>query len=365
MVRIYFVVQLGMEEIAVQEFQELCSCTAISVHAGLIVGDITPEQVLLVLQRMQSPQRILLAIAEPTNTVETIAFDDRLKLYFYPQCRIKVEVENVRGQEVRSRIARNVAGKLISAVENVCGFEPVVEMKKPTIIVYAVCVEGTYYVGVDAAGFELHARRYRLFPSAASFKGDFGYYFVRASGFQRGEKLLVGFVKDGTLAIEAALLANGVPLYPQSTAFSYLSFPLFQGVQCALERLPSSTTVYAFDSSSPAVVAARRNVSLAGLKSLVDVKRCLLDELEVVYLSASFDRIIFYVSKKDEELINEIYYQASTLLKEGGFLLLLRCGSSDTVEPASFTVISNGVISRGDSVYSWRLFQKKVKPHLL
>src|SRR3989338_5030735 len=140
MVRIYFVVQLGMEEIAVQEFQELCSCTAISVHAGLIVGDITPEQVLLVLQRMQSPQRILLAIAEPTNTVETIAFDDRLKLYFYPQCRIKVEVENVRGQEVRSRIARNVAGKLISAVENGCGFEPVVEMKKPTIIVYAVCV---------------------------------------------------------------------------------------------------------------------------------------------------------------------------------------------------------------------------------
>lgn len=326
------------------------------------------------------------ASGEDLNFKEgNVNFDD-----FFSGKSFKVDVENVKGQENRFEIAGRVAGHIFKCLEkekplsgskNIAAgnshsknIMPVIELKKPDILVNVFFNGKYYYVGADICGIELNSRAYRVFPHQASFKGDFAYFFVRRSMFKPENKLLVGFAKDGAIAIEAALWANNLPARNQAENNFFLnradSSSDASDMQKEMmlsenEKKESKNNekecrkIYAFDESKQNIIAARKNCQLAGAKNFLEIMNCSLDELDVKFAENEFDNVIFHVTSKDEDKLNEMYYQAHYILKKKGFLLLIGRNGWEITVSDKFKLSQAGEIKRGESVHKYWLLEKK------
>ena len=146
----------------------------------------------------------------------------------------QVIVENVKGQENRNNLSRQLIGKLFPYLENQ-SLKLNINFKKPDFLIIIHLAEEKYFVSIDLTGKELNRRDYRIFSHSASFKGDLAYFFIRRSGFTSKDKLLAGFIKDGTISIEASLYANKIPLLEKKSKDFFRSTPYF------LEVKPEST----------------------------------------------------------------------------------------------------------------------------
>ncbi|MEK6950538.1 MAG: THUMP domain-containing class I SAM-dependent methyltransferase, partial [Nanoarchaeota archaeon] len=208
----FILVNPGLQNVAQQELKELVKSKATISGQALEFTIPGKEELIRLCARGQSFRRLLVFI-DKFAALERLDADKVSFPWsdFFPlQFSFKIEVEGVPGQENRFQIAGEVAGKLFSCFQK-NKFTPTLNVKKPdyTLIVYFTGKE--YWVGLDCCE-EIDSRSYRVFPHQATFKGDLAYYFVRQSGFKPKEKLLLGFVRDGGLAIEAALYANKLPV---------------------------------------------------------------------------------------------------------------------------------------------------------
>ena len=321
----YALVNSRLEELARQEIKELVNASG-KISPNVIEFELKDKEGLLNLsKRVQSARRLLVSLGE-IEDIDKFEFKKRdWKTILPKKFKFKVEVEGVKGQENRVSIAHEIAGKFFEIVGD--GLEPEIELKNPELLLVVYFNSGEYFVGLDFNIEELNSRKYRVFAHQASFKGDLAYFFARKSGFKPGDKLLLGFCKDGTIAIEAARFAE--------------------------------QKIIACDESRQNVTAASKNVKLAGMQNLVEVKKFSLDELDVKFGENEFDRSIFHVTTKDEVKINEIYYQASYILKKGGTLLLIGRENWELSISDKFSLLDKGKITKGDSVTKFWLLKKK------
>jgi 23S rRNA G2445 N2-methylase RlmL len=312
--RYFELVNQGLEEVAKQEIKEKLNVDAI-VNKNILEFE-TKKDV-----NLQSARRILTAITK-TKDLSKINLRDFPKDFFTNETKFKIEVENVKGQEDRLDISRDLATKFFDLLKPT---KPVLELKKPNFLIIVYFNEENYFIGIDKNVKEINARSYRVFPHSASFKGDLAYYFVRKSLFKPKEKLLSGFCKDGAIAIEAAKYSNDI--------------------------------IYAFDEAMPNVTAARKNAKIAKVE--LKIQKYAFDDLDVKYDQDFFDRIIFHVTSKDEVKINEIYYQASYILKSKGTLLIIGRSQCDLSISDKFKLLEENQIIKGESVYKFWLLEKK------
>ena len=91
----------------------------------------------------------------------------------------------------------------------------------------------------------------------------------------------------------------------------------------------------------------------------VAVKKCSLDELDVKFTKEEFDNLIFQVTTKDEDKLNEIYYQSGYVLKKKGLLMLIGRKDWQLSVPDKFKLIEESEIMKGESVYRFLLLEKK------
>ena len=367
----FALVNPGLENITEKEVKEFLPSSK-PKHLSLSVEFEVKknEDLLLLAQHLQSVKRICISLGKYFSL-------DNLKLATFPwldfftnETSFKVEVENVSGQDNRFAMAKNVAGHIFSELEKV-KMVPKMEMKKPNILVIVFYTGKEYLIGIYICGRELNSRHYRVFPHPASFKGDLGYYFVRTSGFKLGEQILIGFAKDGVLAIEAALFQHQVPL-KQLKEDSWHYFPSLvklvesSGVNSSevipkvkdLSESENKISIFAFDQSIQNTNASRKNAYLAGVKSHINLQKYSLEDLDVKYDPNQFDRIILQVTSKDEDQLNEIYYQTNYVLKSKGTLLLLGRKGWDFSVSNKFKLLQSGEMVRGNSITAWWLLEK-------
>ncbi len=400
--KLFALVHSGLEDIAQKEIKELVGLKCKVFPQVLELESISKKELLVLLSRGQSFRRLILGV-EKFTSLEKIKLEETVfpwSDFFTNQLPFKIEVEGVSGQENRFAIARNIAGQIFSLLEKQA-LVPKMELKKPELLFLVFQNGKEYFLGVDLAGKELNSRSYRIFPHQASFKGDLAYALVRKSGYAPGEKMLVGFAKDGALPIEAALFAGKKKVH-DGRNFSCHKFPFFRefeeigeepgrknkksqsqqscGVffnlarnQCRsrtagyltqarneeLRKIPEKIEIFAFDESTPNVVAAKKNLRLAGVKDLVDMQKRALDELDVRYEKSFFSVLIFHLTTKDEEKINEIYYQADYVLKPQGRMLLIARKNFELPLPSQFQLLQEEELRRGDSFLKLWLLEKK------
>ncbi len=325
--RLYTIVTPGLEHIAQQEIKELLNTKARIAGSVLECTVKSKKEAATLAEKGQSFRRVLFGFWS-SKTLDKL---DLLKLriqwdQFFPgSFSFKIEVEGVKGQENRLRIAKDIAGKLFSVLEGQ-GLKPSLELKNPNFLIIVYCTGTKYYLGLDVAGKELNIRKYRLFPHSASFKGDLAYYFIRTSCFRKGEKLLVGFVRDGALAIEAA-------------------------------RFAPASAIVGIDGAQGNIIAARKNAALARIR--IELHRCAIDELDVKFSPEEFDRALFHLTTKDEGLVNEIFHQGAYILKPRGTLFFITRQGLDISPPPSYILKRVQAIAKGDQTYKTWLFQRR------
>ncbi len=356
---LFTLVNPGLELLAQQEIKELVKAKATINGSALEFSVKNKKDVVLLAQQAQSFRRLLILLGR-FDSPDSLAVEE-LAIpwtdYFPPQFSFKVEVQNVSGQENRFELAKMTAGKLFSTLEKQ-GLKPTLEVKKPQYIVVVYFTGSEYLLGLDCCGKDFDGRDYRVFPHQATFKGDLAYYFLRSSGYTPGEKLLIGFVRDGGLAIEAALYANKISLRSQNLILS--TFPNFASLSPALlSQEEFKQSISAFDINPTNLIAAKKNAKLAKVSKFIDFHKLTLDELDVRFSPEQFDRIIFHLTKKDEDKINEMYYQANYVLKKGGFLFIIARSGLELAAPEGYVLKLQQDIKRGESSYRLWLMGKK------
>lgn len=349
------VVNPGLSSLAHQELSEIIEIK------GEISGDLvlfSADQIELLEKLMlhaQTPRRILLLLARCKN-LDACTIPQNISSYVHDGQKYKIEVENVKGQENRQAISKKVYESLQKTFQ-MTNLTLTVDYKNPELLLIVYSTGDEFFIGIDLCGKEINARDYRVFPHSGSLKGDLAYAVVRKSGYVPGESLLIGFVKDGAVAIEAGIFTSRQIIRDCNT------FPLHSLLSFA-HRSTSPTTVSnlkvnAFDESLPNVLAARKNVALAHLKTAVDVQRHSIEDLDARYPENSIDRMIFTITSKDEDKINELYYQAGLLLRSGGILLFFTRDQWEVPISDRFTLVSEEKIQRGEGSSRIWIFQKK------
>ena len=357
--KVLALVNPGLESLCQQEVHELVGAASIK-YPQAVEFSVKEKEALKVLYHAQSVRRILIFWGKWKNieevTFEKVSWSD----FATPNLSLKVEMENVKGIENRLALAKKVAGKIFFSLDQQ-KLPLTIDIKKPDISVVVYWNGTEYFIGVDLSGFELHPRDYRVFTHSASCKGDLGYFFVRKSGFTPGHSLLIGLVKDGVVAIEAALYAYTLPAQRKKRElYSYSKFPLFHDV---VYQNPSpgnpAKTINSFDESQQNILAARKNAQIAGVRELVSIQKMFLDEVSGAFAEKEFDNIIFQITTKDEDKLNEIYHQAVYVLKPKGTLLLIGRKGWEVSISSKFTLVSEEEIERGGHTYKMWLLKKK------
>lgn len=354
--KIIALVNPGMEELCKQEIKEILNLTA-KISPQIVECDASAEQALQLLYHGQSMRRIIVSLGKYKN-LDPLDFNAVEWKDFVSNSSFKVEVENVKGMENRLALAKKVAGKVFAAVEKQ-KLSLAIDLKKPDFLLMVYFNGEEYFIGLDLAGEELHSRAYRVFTHSASCKGDLGYYFARKTDYKPKNNLLIGFVKDGVIAIEAALYASRMPVHSINTSFSYKKLPLFSSAKYQPLASNPDVSIAAADDSTGNITAARKNAQIAGVRKYVNLQKILLDELSGAFHEHEFDQILFQVTTKDEDKLNEIYHQVKYLLKPKSTLLLIGRESWDISTPSFCKLVSEETVERGGNTYKLWLMRKK------
>jgi 23S rRNA G2445 N2-methylase RlmL len=347
------IINSGLEKTAVEEIKEKINVDSVSID-GVVEFSASAKDILAFVQCCQSGRRLLVAL-DQKGKVEDLIVSSNLADFFSNGVSFKVLVEGVKGQENRIAIAKIVTGKIFSKLDSE-EIEANLELRNPELLVVIYFNGKDYFLGVDIVGQELDSREYRVFTSSASFKGDLGYALIRASRFNVNEKSLFGFVKDGTLAIEAALWANKLSLLHKSK-YSFTKMKVFKDLDVD-KVFNSGVKVFATDSNVGNVNACRRNSSLAKVKELITVQKFSLDDWDVKFDENEFDLVVVQITTKDEDRLNEIYYQSSYLLKTGARLMIVGRPNWELTISDKFKLLDSGEIVKGESKHKYWLLER-------
>ena len=158
------------------------------------------------------------------------------------------------------------------------GERPSVDSKNPDVLINLHISNGQCTISLDSSGESLHKRGYRVAQNEAPINEVLAAGLIRLSQWDRKSDFLDPMCGSGTIAIEAAMLANQV--YPGKIRkeFGFMRWPGFdknifdQMVNEVDIRSSIPIRVAASDISRRNVDMASRNADEAGVGDLIDFK---------------------------------------------------------------------------------------------
>ncbi len=186
-----------------------------------------------------------------------------------------------------------VARTLASALANRLGRpSPLVkadeESAQPPQLIVVRLAEDRVTVSMDSSGTILHKRGYRLASAKAPLRETLAAGLLLASGWDLRSPLLDPFCGSGTIPIEAALMALGIP--PGSRRrFAFMDWPGYDETvfreQCSAVSVQPSEgrerpVILASDRDAGAIKMARENAERAGVAECIQFSQRAVSALE-------------------------------------------------------------------------------------
>lgn len=211
-----------------------------------------------------------------------------------------------------------------------------VNLSKPQVKIVPFNTGKEVLLTLSLVGKELRKRDYRVFTSNMSLRPTLAAAALRLAGYSGAEKLLVAYEDDGTLSIEASLLAT------KKSPFQYTGLAFSHWFKSKPEdSIEGSVDVVV--PTVPFLKAVQKNAKIAGTHKNIIVTKAELDWLDTKYDEHSFDIVVAHLpcsgkkrSEKDVQKISqELSYQMEYVLKKTGSFTIISLKLDEHV--SSFT----------------------------
>jgi putative N6-adenine-specific DNA methylase len=256
--------------------------------------------------------------------------------------------------------ARRVKDAIVDQFREKFGSRPDVNVGNPDLLVNARIYRDKCTLSLDSSGESLHQRGWRVDAGEAPLKENLASALLELAGWNGRSNLVDPMCGSGTIPIEAALMALGVPAGAGRSAYGFTRWPAFNeetwkkargaglsGVKSALE-----CSIEGYDASPASIRISEANAESAGIRRHVVLARRNISEMEeqkegtVILTNPPYGERLGRV-----EELKELYRLLGDTLKRKcmGCTAHVLCGNPDLIaeiglKPSRRLVLFNGPI---------------------
>ncbi len=328
------ITDLNLEDCAAREINGLIK-TQTAAKETKVLFEAGSEELAKVAYRSQTIYRLMALLdsfsfdekEDPLKKIKKSVESSGLAEWFEKKTTFCVRSLMAETREIEKNIFEPKVGELVlNKIKKEKKFTPVVSLENPNVLILVYLYKDSCYWGIDLAG-DLSHRDYKIFTNRHSLKGPLAASLLHLSGYTGKEKLLLPFVKDGTLAVEAGYFSGKIS--PQRAAeFSFLKLKPFKKtdwkkffLEEEKKRDYKVKNIFASDSFSPNAKAAEKNISIAKLP--LKISRLGIEQTDVLFKKGEVDCGVCYLASPEENQAKELLYQTGYVLKKGGSFVLM------------------------------------------
>jgi len=286
----------GAEAVLEQELQAL-GLTDLRRERGAVLACGTMEQAARICLWSRIASRVLLPLFDVEATSTDALYDAAVEYpwgdVLNPRGTIAVHATAVRGVKIHTQY---VSLKLKDAVVDHCrehhGVRPNVSVDRPDVPLQVHATARGFQVSIDLSGDSLHRRGYRVAMTEAPLKESLAATLLMQAGWPSGEfqSFVDPMCGSGTFLIEAAWMAADIAPGINRDYYGFFGFSahdpaVWKAITDEAEERrhaglnQSLPQFFGFDASEDALLAAQRNVDVAGVGKLVSLQQKALFQL--------------------------------------------------------------------------------------
>lgn len=167
----------------------------------------------------------------------------------------------------------------------------------------------------DSSGAPLHRRGYRLASAKAPLREDLACALLRVSEWDRRSPLVDPMMGSGTIAIEAAMLAAGMPP-GAGRRFAFEDAPLCVGLVLPEVEIRESGLIFGSDRDAGALEAASSNAERAGVVDRVSLSEAPLTKAPGLDSAAGWMVTNPPYGQRMGKKLRPLFQRLGTLLRE-------------------------------------------------
>jgi len=183
-------------------------------------------------------------------------------------------------------VAQKTKDAIVDRFREKTGKRPSVDLDNPVLRINVHLFKNTCTVSLDSSGQSLHKRGYRKQTGIAPLNEVLAAGLVKLSGWDMKKPLLDPMCGSGTILIEAAMLASGIPSGYFRNEYGFMKWKdfdvaLWEHVKSQAQeniKHPEDLRIVGFDKSVMTLKKANENVSFAGLDHLIYLKRVAFED---------------------------------------------------------------------------------------
>ena len=200
------------------------------------------------------------------------------------------------------------------------GKRPDVETENPDIIVNVHIFENSCTLSIDSSGESLHKRGYRVKQGEAPLSEVLAAGMILLAGWYGNSDFMDPMCGSGTLAIEAAMIAQNIPPAKFRKEFAFLNWNDFDPVlwNRVCEPTPKREfrhTIYASDISASNLLNAQTNARRALVFNKIQFQKADFRDLQVSFENGTIITNPPYGERLVESDLNGLYQMIGERLK--------------------------------------------------
>jgi len=261
-------------------------------------------------------------VLEPENTlaVETVLVSDRYKHSGYISLKVK--------------------DGIVDRFRDRTGKRPSVDLKDPDVRIHIHLGDSHCNVSLDSSGESLHKRGYRTQAFKAPLNEVLAAGLIKLSGWEPGMRFVNPMCGSGTLAIEAGIMARGLPGGYYRQGFGFQAWKdyepeLFESIR--KERFieaSKDTEIMACDLVFPAIRAAQQNMARAGLLGKIELVKSGFESWQLSHGTGIIIMNPPYGERMEEDDLLALYKTIGDTLKKNftGYQAWILSGNPDAMK---------------------------------
>ncbi|MBN2349812.1 MAG: RNA methyltransferase [Bacteroidales bacterium] len=220
-------------------------------------------------------------------------------------------------------VAQRTKDAIVDQYRDKYGQRPDIDLNNPHIRIHIHIVENNISIALDSSGESLHKRGYRKFQGKAPLNEVLAAGLIQLSGWDGKISFVDPMCGSGTLAIEAALLASGIPAGFFRKQFAFQNWKsynrnLFDSIKNEINRQKSTDfpEIVASDVSLPAIESAKENAKTAGVLNRIQFNNIAFEHTKAYAKTGILIMNPPYGERLKVDKINDFYKLIGDTLKQ-------------------------------------------------